>query len=761
MKKLKRILCIIMSAVILVTAPVTSYIEAQAVEVIALPFLEDLLLSLGISFGLGEQLDFWKNSRNQALDDYISAAANGETVTLPEYGEVDFSDSGSINLFLDWCENGNRFLLGNLSIVDPQHYTQYQNAALMLDKISYHNTGTSATNAMNDSISEIRNDYNGSSEALAESIQECFTVIQGGGNFNDDDDDDEEKIARRKKFWKTFSAITAAGMMGFGNSAIPIAALKECADSQFNDYDFDTIKDGFQGSLPKYSVSSDPKFETLKSNYVLCSYKEPYGTSIDTGYYLTGGVDYCGVDEGDSIRFYAYSSGNLLVVYLSGRCVHGNNSVTSSRSSTITKSNLANFNGPLFSSVEEALNYFKTGDTSGVLNLNDAYHNFKQNVKGAGAVVGNAFANYIGSLRSLADIPDIVGDISGASNTYGGTAKALEEVADILNRAAGIPVTNPDPDVDPDPDPGGTSNYFGILGRILTAINNLPISILNAFVGKFMTAERLVQLLNNLPLLFVNPFTAMFNLVLEPVIGAINLIPAAMLARLIEIFPNSVAVGNAIIGFPDAVAAAVRGISFNVPEIKIPTIEIPEIKIPEIVMPDINVEINPAITFDPSYNITVENDYIALGNIISDSVDSALNELLVPDQDLALERIDDMKEYFEFANEIKTKVGFFADSVMGIEPSPYLHIPLGKVKSSRYSYGFGEEWVIDCTWYIPYKDFGDKIIVCLFWAVFFWELFVKLPGVISGASGSINGVYSSWYRYLDTKGPARIEGKKG
>ena len=182
MKNVKRFLCIIMSAIILVTAPIASYMEARAVEVIALPFLEDLLVSLGISFGLGAQNEFSSQLYNSGFKDYLDAAASGGTFTLPQLGTVDFSDSNSVKSMLDRSMRINMSLLTG----DPSHMqdpflegmdSAYADTALKLDLISYHNTGTCATNAMNDSISELYEEFETAPEQSLKELQEYIRTL--------------------------------------------------------------------------------------------------------------------------------------------------------------------------------------------------------------------------------------------------------------------------------------------------------------------------------------------------------------------------------------------------------------------------------------------------------------------------------------------------------------------------------------------------------------------------------------------------------
>jgi hypothetical protein len=76
-----------------------------------------------------------------------------------------------------------------------------------------------------------------------------------------------------------------------------------------------------------------------------------------------------------------------------------------------------------------------------------------------------------------------------------------------------------------------------------------------------------------------------------------------------------------------------------------------------------------------------------------------------------------------------------------------LKIPIGKATSKKYDYGLGDYFILDVSWYGQYKDFGDKVILAICWALFLWRIFIKLPGIISGTEGSIMAVNSSRENY--------------
>lgn len=716
-RKIKRPICIILAAIIIITSPIVSYKEVKAAE-FAVPLSELLLSMFCASAGLGNQSDFAQ--RCEFFTRFCDAASTGSTISLDDYGDIDFSDASSIDNALQFGMNMNKYLLGGLSVVDAKHASTYTAIGKQLDKISYSQTGTSASASLSDSVSAFYNDYNGTSEALAEDVRDCFTVITGGGNFNDDDDDDDEtKAERRRKFWRTFAALTSVCMIGGGSVALPLAALKECSESEYQDYSFPDVC--FDGT---YQTNADGNYVYRCSGHMdgytsmwvyasASSYKMAGYLQNDRVYFLdeTGSFCYLSlVDQKGSYNFcprYDFSS-----------------------------------NFPVYSSKATALAALKADDFSDAENIDNSYSNFKSATDSSNYVIGDAFTDSFTNLKDLNDISNLAPKVLDAADSSAGTSDALLALLNVLTGGD----SEGDSESGSDTSTGTSPNYSGILGKILNALNtiitnisNLPQKFVNAFSSKFITAEKLIDLINGIP----EAIALAFELpVVKPVVDAITALPEAIAARIIEIFPNSIAVGDAIIGFPDAVAEAVKGLNITLPDIEIPEIKIPEIVIPEITVPEpiVNLELN------PNYQISVDNDFTGLGDIIIGAIQTVFTFLFIPDEALATAKIGAIKEYFKFKDDIVDAVGLFIDNLKGITPSPYLKIPIG-YSTSKYNYGTGDYFIVDASWYGQYKDFGDKIILAIAWALFLWRVFIKLPGIINGTEGSIMAANRSYERY--------------
>lgn len=728
MRKSKQIICIILAALTIISAPLTSYMEAQAAEVLELSLLEQLLFMFGINAGLGDQASFWKN--RDKLNEVFEAAAEGGTVTLDEYGDVDFSSSNSVSHWFDWCETLNTSLATNASIItgNPDILADYLK---IWDRVSYHNSGTSATSAMNEGITDFRSDYGTSDEMLADDIQEVFTEINSNTG---------SPTLNSLKLWKIFLAVTSGAVMSAGKAALPPSSLKEYDTSEFNEYDAIFGDSYFDGNYTMNAGRYVVNISCTNSDDTTLSYFESWSCEANFSYPVVGVIN----NSSYMVSFYRLYGTSLSKLMLSYRADKANGTSVNSGAYAFPYYNFS-CNIPLYSSEESALNALISEDFSGAENIQKSYADFKSNTGTAGAVIGNPLSGYVGSLKSLTNLIDIIPEMREASDTYGGTAEMLPEIARILSEAGDIAVDNPDAD-----DPNKPSNYFGILAKILAAINKLPAAILSALAGKFMTAERLETLLNGIPVVLAGVLSDAFS------DSQISILPGILSDALSAAFPDAASAIKALIDLPAYIVSAVSGIQVKVPEITIPDIVIPEIAIPDIVIPeivipdiavpDVFVEA-PAVTLNPTFDITVANDYAGLSDVISDSVSGVMVDAFVPSETATLEKVGKMQEYFKFKDDMEAIIYEFKRNIFGIKPSPILKIPIGKPSSKKYDYGTGNYIIIDASWYAKYKDFGDKIVLAFAWAFFIWRMFVGLPGIISGSVGGLQSIGDAYTVY--------------
>ena len=727
MRKSRRFIAALLAALILITAPLTTYMEANATEVITLGLFDTLLGLFGVSSGLGSQDDFWSQSNMEYIFDGIK---NSGSVSIGSYGNVDFSSDTAVRDWLNYSLNVNASILADTNPLIPITKDQLT-LFKAFDKTAYFNTGTSATNAFAEYVSSFLNNYD--SDSLAGDIVSSMTLFDNDSAFNG------LNPADKIKCFNTFFAMTAASLLS-GHGDLAIDSLFRTADTTFTDYDAAFEDVCFDGTYQTnangeyvYKISSDNNFMVGGKKYPVvfdCTYPKKIAGVIEEGSVLLGN------------QIYFTSATGSVSLPLDG---------TNGYKVSFCYENGFSGNIPIYSSQEAAIAALQAGDFSGAENLNNAYRNLKNAAGTAGAILGDCLNNYVGSLSSLNDLIDIFPAVKAALDSKVGTSDALPAVSDTLTGA--VPAPSPEPD-----DPTDTKDYTGILGKILLAINsitlalnNMPTKLVNSFAGKFMTATALTELLNSFPELYAKAFCDAFGLPknqsLYDLIQAlpkayadslVDVIPAALVDALTIAFPRAKEADESIIAIPDAI----RDIAITVPDIKIP-----EIVVPEIVVPDVYVY--PAITLDPTYDITVANDYTGLDAIIAGAVAGVLTDFFVPDQVATMAKLGAIQAYFQFKDDI---IGAFDDlkiMIFGITPSPILKIPIG-AETSKYNYGFGSYIIIDISWYAPYKQFGDKIILAICWALFIWRLYIKLPGIISGAEGSIVATDKAYDRYTRT-----------
>ena len=56
--------------------------------------------------------------------------------------------------------------------------------------------------------------------------------------------------------------------------------------------------------------------------------------------------------------------------------------------------------------------------------------------------------------------------------------------------------------------------------------------------------------------------------------------------------------------------------------------------------------------------------------------------------------------------------------------------------NGKYNYGNGNINLLPIDWYLPYKEQGDLIITGIAWLVFLWNLYGRIPAILSAVSNS-------------------------
>lgn len=754
MKKVKRPVCIILTVLILVTSPIAAYNQAQAAEIVGtMELLQALLEMFGVSVGLGTQSDYFSQ---ESFNDFAAAVSNGHVYHMDKYGDVDFSDDASVQEWLEWANGIDDYITASGWSPMDKYDAAIKSGAVLLDCASYKITGTSATTAMHGYIDDLVSLFGVSGDGMISlDARDAYSFFSGAGD-NDDDDDEEAKKKRYKTRFAYFAGLTGAMILSMGDKLTELVGLKHPETSDFSEYDAAFEDTYFDGT---YTMNADGMYSYYASTSSLASC--PDGKKRNSSMHLLYSYKVVGVLFSGSCFFYCLRDGssslsNVRFNYVDEYMYNmysGNNSISSPFA----------VNFPIYLDNKSALAALRADDFSNAENIvENPYIHYKENAPSTAARLPKRLESWIMSPEYLQKLPSMVKPVFDAADSSAGKTDSIDAIEDAINEIAPADTEVVDPPVTEDP-----ADYSGILGKILAAINKI-ISLLNpatyvaAFAKKFMTADSLSELLNSLPELFAKAYVSALVLPVSSVIDAIDAIPESLVTGLAlpdvikgaiaSVFPRVDEVEAAIIGFPDIIAGALSGIVIEAPEIQIPEFTIPDvISIAKLDISELSVPamVNPVIdlTLNPSYDITVANDYTGLTDIISSAVDGVLTDLFVPNEALAMEKVAEMEAYFKFKDSIITGVIDLKTMLYGITPSPILKIPIGKPTSKYYNYGTGNYIIIDVSWYAPYKQLGDKIILAIAWALFLWHMFIKLPGIISGTEGSIVSMDKSYQRY--------------
>lgn len=268
-----------------------------------------------------------------------------------------------------------------------------------------------------------------------------------------------------------------------------------------------------------------------------------------------------------TLTFYGFQFNGSLLASSRTSCIHefykfgvlSNSSKLNNRSyssGTTKKDLLFNLNIPVFGSSESADSFCKTGDLSGLLNdVPYDYHSMT-------AAAPDTLENLSGTKLDPAKVPAMNNAMKEAANGVEATgtdkeannaemiaavkAAVAEALAEAQPDPAPEPTAAPDPEPSTAPDPGTDTNYSGILGLILSAINAIasgiwdffshPIqNIINGITGILEMFPQVNALIQALP-------AAVYGFFQDP-LGAIstgisNLYNGVL--RIIEIFPEQV-----------------------------------------------------------------------------------------------------------------------------------------------------------------------------------------------------------------------------
>lgn len=150
-------------------------------------------------------------------------------------------------------------------------------------------------------------------------------------------------------------------------------------------------------------------------------------------------------------------------------------------------------------------------------------------------------------------------------------------------------------------------------------------------------------------------------------------------------------------------------------------------------IPDILREIREFIKNIPETLTQIWNWLKTLPSVIYDSIVNALEFLFIPSDGYLDFRVTDLRTSFSLFDSIIGSAKQLRSFFNFATTPPIIYIDLGA--STSWAMG-GRTVFIDMSWYAEYKPTMDLIISVFLWLIALWRIFLALPGIITGTSGT-------------------------
>lgn len=445
MKKIKKFVAVILLSLTLFDTTFNSYVmTVQATEVLTMTVVEALLAMFGLELGLGNQTNFFGNSE---FTDFVDAVADGRTVNMPKYGDVNFSDGQSILSWLSWANKVNDRVAGN-NVVDVAVDTTILALAKALDKTSYSSTGSSATNVMRNRIDILKDYYNTATDFVGE-VKEAFSSMNGTG---------DGKMTRTR--WDIITGMFSTFMYGTADKISDfVGSLVSPKETVYQDYNNVFVYGGYElGRVVRYHDLLDPEYSQRANCCVAGTYLNANGDRrtllMNDNYYENTVYRYFGVVDSDGYV-------DLKELYLSNNKVYEWSPFCVSYDSSDDKYYYGNHIGnnwdystamdfyiPIFEMQSEAIAYFKNGATVPILNAVDGltYPAFKEQVGINTLDISDMIKQLIDTVPAVDDIAKVIPEALDKTKDVAGTQNAILSITAAIADVAGIIQDNQEQD---------------------------------------------------------------------------------------------------------------------------------------------------------------------------------------------------------------------------------------------------------------------------------------------------------------------------
>lgn len=130
------------------------------------------------------------------------------------------------------------------------------------------------------------------------------------------------------------------------------------------------------------------------------------------------------------------------------------------------------------------------------------------------------------------------------------------------------------------------------------------------------------------------------------------------------------------------------------------------------------------------------NEEKFFGYKIVDLFSNLLKALFVPSEERVNSLVDSVKSKFSFIDTVKSSIVDVQSVLEGAEEAPTMTIHVNSTKFTSEQ----DLKILDLSWYVPFKKYGDIILTGFIYAFFIWRIYISLPSIISGVGGSITNL---------------------
>lgn len=138
----------------------------------------------------------------------------------------------------------------------------------------------------------------------------------------------------------------------------------------------------------------------------------------------------------------------------------------------------------------------------------------------------------------------------------------------------------------------------------------------------------------------------------------------------------------------------------------------------------------------------LDNIVSVLQNIadsIVNPIKAFLETLFVPDMSAVNDKFLAIRAKYGFVDSViesgEALGNIFTNAMLDEPEPPVIYIDLSAAES-EYDYG-DKVAVLDFSWYSRYKPTVDVFLSAFMWGAFLWQVYVRLPSIIGGASGLV------------------------